>query len=73
MTTTVIDGDAKPVPEAKGGGNALRAAVVGVKEAATSRFTGRPMVFSAVRQLIFGLMAAAVTYGAARLIGMSVS
>lgn len=41
--------------------------------AGTSLFTGRSAVFSAVRQLLIGFAAAAVTYGLGRLLGVSVS
>ncbi len=41
--------------------------------AATTVFTGRGAVFSGLRQLAFGLAAAAVTYGLGRLLGVSVS
>ena len=39
--------------------------------AGTSLFTGRPFVFSALRQLLTGYAAAAVTYGIGRLVGVS--
>jgi VIT1/CCC1 family predicted Fe2+/Mn2+ transporter len=39
--------------------------------AGTSLFTGRGAIFSAVRQLLIGLAAAAVTYGAGALVGAS--
>jgi VIT1/CCC1 family predicted Fe2+/Mn2+ transporter len=39
--------------------------------AGTSLFTGRGVVFSAVRQLAIGLAAAAVTYGAGAVVGVS--
>jgi VIT1/CCC1 family predicted Fe2+/Mn2+ transporter len=39
--------------------------------AGTSLFTGRGAVFSAVRQVLIGLAAAAVTYGAGALVGAS--
>jgi VIT1/CCC1 family predicted Fe2+/Mn2+ transporter len=39
----------------------------------TSLFTGRPAVFSALRQLAIGLAAAAVTYGAGAAVGASLS
>ncbi|MGE5501030.1 MAG: VIT1/CCC1 transporter family protein [Ignavibacteriales bacterium] len=41
--------------------------------AGTSLFTGRGAVFSAIRQLLIGLAAAAVTYGAGALVGASLS
>lgn len=40
---------------------------------ATSVFTGRGMVFSALRQLAIGLAAAALTYGVGKLIGVTVA
>ncbi len=43
--------------------------VIGV---ATSLFTGRGALFSGMRQLLVGLLAAAVTYGLGRLIGVSI-
>ena len=41
--------------------------------AGTSLFTGRSVAFSAMRQLVGGLAAAAITYGIGRLIGVAVS
>ena len=41
--------------------------------AGTSLFTGRPFAFSAIRQLAGGLVAAAITYGIGRLIGVAVT
>ena len=40
--------------------------------AATTFFTGRGVVFSALRQLAIGLAAAAVTFAVGKLIGVSV-
>ncbi|MBV8592690.1 MAG: VIT1/CCC1 transporter family protein [Caulobacteraceae bacterium] len=40
---------------------------------ATSLFTGRGIVFSALRQLAIGLLAAGVTFGIGRLIGVSLN
>ncbi|HTW36601.1 MAG TPA: VIT1/CCC1 family protein [Rhizomicrobium sp.] len=40
--------------------------------AATSIFTGRPVVFSGARQLLIGLAAAGVTYGIGHVIGVTV-
>jgi VIT1/CCC1 family predicted Fe2+/Mn2+ transporter len=40
--------------------------------AATSLFTGRGVVFSAARQLAIGYLAAAVTFGVGRLVGVAV-
>lgn len=40
---------------------------------ATSLFTGKPVWFSGVRQVLFGLSAAAVTYGVGHLIGVSIA
>ncbi len=34
-------------------------------------FTGRPLLFSGTRQVVFGLIAAALTFGAGRLVGVS--
>ncbi len=39
--------------------------------AAITLFTGRTVLFSGTRQVLFGLTAAAVTYGVGRLIGVS--
>lgn len=41
--------------------------------AATSLFTGRGLLFSGMRMVIFGLAAAAVTFGIGRLIGVSLA
>jgi VIT1/CCC1 family predicted Fe2+/Mn2+ transporter len=41
--------------------------------AGTSLFTGRSFAFSATRQLGSGLLAAAITYGIGRLIGVAVT
>jgi VIT1/CCC1 family predicted Fe2+/Mn2+ transporter len=41
--------------------------------AATSLFTGRSLAFSALRQLVIGYAAAAVTFGLGRLLGVAVS
>jgi VIT1/CCC1 family predicted Fe2+/Mn2+ transporter len=41
--------------------------------AGTSLFTGRSVAFSAMRQLVGGLAAAAITYGIGRLIGVAVT
>ncbi|MBK6996829.1 MAG: VIT1/CCC1 transporter family protein [Lewinellaceae bacterium] len=40
---------------------------------ATSLFTGRTVWFSGIRQVLFGLVAAAVTYGVGHLIGVSIA
>jgi VIT1/CCC1 family predicted Fe2+/Mn2+ transporter len=40
---------------------------------ATSFFTGRSLAFSALRQLAIGYIAAALTFGVGRLIGVSLS
>lgn len=40
--------------------------------AAITLFTGRPVLFSGLRQVVFGLAAAAVTFGIGRLVGVSV-
>jgi VIT1/CCC1 family predicted Fe2+/Mn2+ transporter len=39
----------------------------------TSLFNGRSALYSAVRQLIFGCVAAAVTYGAGAALGTTLS
>jgi len=41
--------------------------------AGTSLFTGRGALFSGARQLVFGVVAAAVTYGAGRLLGVTLT
>jgi vacuolar iron transporter family protein len=41
--------------------------------AAVTLFTGQKVAFSGMRMVIFGLLAAAVTYGIGRLIGVSIS
>jgi VIT1/CCC1 family predicted Fe2+/Mn2+ transporter len=41
--------------------------------AGTSLFTGRGVLFSALRQLLFGFSAAAITYGIGALVGASIS
>ena len=50
--------------------SALALAAIG---ALTSLFNGRGPVFSAGRQVFFGCVAAAITYGAGRLLGVSLS
>ncbi len=40
---------------------------------ATSLFTGRPIWFSGLRQVLFGLTAAAITYAVGHLIGVSIA
>jgi VIT1/CCC1 family predicted Fe2+/Mn2+ transporter len=52
------------------GASALALAAMG---ALTSLFNGRSPAFSAGRQVIFGCLAAAVTFGAGRLLGVSIS
>jgi VIT1/CCC1 family predicted Fe2+/Mn2+ transporter len=39
--------------------------------AGTTLFTGRPVIFSALRQLAIGLAAAGITFAVGRLIGVS--
>jgi len=39
----------------------------------TTLFTGRPVLYSGMRQVLFGLLAAATTYSIGRLIGISLS
>jgi VIT1/CCC1 family predicted Fe2+/Mn2+ transporter len=41
--------------------------------AGTSLFTGRGMAFSASRQLLIGYLAAAITFGIGRLVGVAIS
>jgi VIT1/CCC1 family predicted Fe2+/Mn2+ transporter len=41
--------------------------------AAITLFTGKSVWFSGVRQVLFGLLAAAITFGIGKLIGVSVS
>jgi VIT1/CCC1 family predicted Fe2+/Mn2+ transporter len=41
--------------------------------AAITLFTGKPVWKSGLRMVVFGLLAAAVTFGIGRLIGVSVS
>lgn len=41
--------------------------------AAITLFTGRSVLFSSTRQVLFGLAAAAITYGVGRLIGVSIT
>lgn len=52
------------------GASALALAVIG---ALTSLFNGRTLSYSAARQVAFGCLAAAVTYGTGRILGVSVS
>jgi VIT1/CCC1 family predicted Fe2+/Mn2+ transporter len=49
------------------------AAVLCAMGALTSLFNGRGVGFSAVRQLVFGCLAAAVTYGIGAALGTSLS
>jgi VIT1/CCC1 family predicted Fe2+/Mn2+ transporter len=51
----------------------LSGAAMAAIGAATSLFTGRGVMFSAVRQLAIGYLAAAVTFGVGRLVGVAVS
>jgi len=41
--------------------------------AGTTLFTGRNVVFSALRQLAIGLAAAGITFGMARLVGVALT
>jgi VIT1/CCC1 family predicted Fe2+/Mn2+ transporter len=50
----------------------LSGAAMGTIGAATSLFTGRGVVFSAARQLLVGYLAAGVTFGVGRLVGVAV-
>jgi VIT1/CCC1 family predicted Fe2+/Mn2+ transporter len=50
------------------GGSTLALFIVG---AAITLFTGRPVLFSGLRQVAFGLVAAALTFGIGRLVGIN--
>jgi VIT1/CCC1 family predicted Fe2+/Mn2+ transporter len=50
--------------------SALALAAIG---AGTSLFTGRNVLFSAARQIAIGLIAAAITYGVGRAVGVSLA
>ncbi|MBS0524229.1 MAG: VIT1/CCC1 transporter family protein [Proteobacteria bacterium] len=63
-----LTGTAAFVASLVAGGIALMAIGVG-----TSLFTGRSMVFSALRQLLIGAAAAGITYGVGRVVGVSLS
>lgn len=52
------------------GSSALALAIIGLL---TSLFNGRNPAFSAARQVAFGCLAAAITYGTGRLLGLSIS
>jgi VIT1/CCC1 family predicted Fe2+/Mn2+ transporter len=52
---------------------AASALALGAIGAATSLFNGRSPAFSAARQVVFGCLAAAVTFGVGRLLGVSLS
>ena len=52
---------------------AASALALGAIGALTSLFNGRTPAFSAGRQVIFGCLAAAITYGVGRLLGVSLS
>ena len=54
-------------------GAALSGAVMFLIGAGTSLFTGRGVLFSGARQLAVGLLAAAVTYGIGRLVGVAIA
>ncbi len=54
-------------------GATLSGAVMFLIGAGTSLFTGRGVLFSGARQLAIGLLAAGVTYGIGRLIGVAIS
>jgi VIT1/CCC1 family predicted Fe2+/Mn2+ transporter len=41
--------------------------------AGTTLFTGRAVVFSALRQLAIGMAAAGITFGVGRLVGVSLA
>ena len=63
-----LDGPAAVLASLAASGVALMAIGAG-----TSLFTGRSVAFSAMRQLVGGLAAAAITYGIGRLIGVAVT
>lgn len=50
--------------------SALALAIIGLL---TSLFNGRNPAFSAARQVVFGCLAAAITYGTGRILGLSIS
>lgn len=52
---------------------ALSALALGAIGAGTSLFTGRNVAYSAARQLLLGLAAAAITYGVGRIAGVTLS
>ena len=52
---------------------ALAGAAMAAIGAATSLFTGRSALFSATRQVLIGYLAAGVTFGVGRLVGVAVS
>jgi VIT1/CCC1 family predicted Fe2+/Mn2+ transporter len=58
---------------AVGASLALSGVVLAAIGAATTLFTGRSAVFSAVRQLAIGVLAAGITFGVGRLVGVSLS
>jgi VIT1/CCC1 family predicted Fe2+/Mn2+ transporter len=60
-------------PWAVGASVGMSAAVLGVMGMLTSLFNGRPAWYSAARQLIFGCLAAGVTYGIGAVLGTSLS
>jgi vacuolar iron transporter family protein len=49
------------------------AVALGAIGALTSLFNGRSVTFSSARQVVFGCLAAAITYGAGRVLGVSLS
>jgi VIT1/CCC1 family predicted Fe2+/Mn2+ transporter len=52
---------------------ALSAGAMAAIGGGTSIFTGRNVVWSAARQLLLGLAAAAITYGVGKIAGVSLS
>jgi VIT1/CCC1 family predicted Fe2+/Mn2+ transporter len=60
-------------PWAVGTSIAASAAALAAVGVLTSLFNGRPPWYSAARQLLFGCLAAAVTYGAGAVLGVSLS
>jgi VIT1/CCC1 family predicted Fe2+/Mn2+ transporter len=58
---------------ALGASLALSGVALATIGAGTSLFTGRSVAFSAARQLAVGYIAAAVTFGIGRLVGVTLS
>jgi vacuolar iron transporter family protein len=62
-----------PVSLRIGGSVAVSAGALFVLGLATSLFNGRSALFSAARQVVFGCLAAGITFGIGRLLGVSLS